>query len=263
MAFGEAVEQFLKDDRRIVLAATLGIAAIAWIYLLIMAVGMNAPTIEGLSEMAQLHPWTVTDALLMFLMWAIMMVAMMVPSATPTILLYARVCRKRKIGGSALPPTGAFFLGYVAVWTGFSIAATALQWGLEHAALLSPMMVSTSPLFGGLLAISAGIYQFVPYKSACLQSCRSPVDFLSTHWKHGTFGAFRMGIEHGIYCLGCCWALMVLLFVGGVMNLLWIAIISLFVLLEKVAPWGRVFSRFGAVLLLLWGSALMSTPFVQ
>lgn len=263
MAFGESVERLLKDDRRIVLAATLGITAIAWIYLIIMAAGMDAPMTEGLSEMAQLQPWTLTDAVLMFLMWAVMMVAMMVPSATPTILLYARVCRKRGIGGSALPPTGAFFLGYVAVWTGFSVLATALQWGLEQAALLSPMMVSTSAVFGGLLAIAAGIYQFAPYKSACLQFCRSPIEFLSTHWKHGTFGAFRIGVEHGLYCLGCCWALMVLLFVGGVMNLLWIAVISLFVLLEKVAPWGSTFSRFGAVLLLLWGLALMLSSFVQ
>lgn len=258
MAWGEWVERFLKDDRRIVWVATLGVAAIAWIYLIIMAAGMHAPTIDS---MVQLQPWTLTDAVLMFLMWAVMMVAMMVPSATPTILLYARVCRQRRIDGSTLPPTGAFFLGYVAVWTGFSLAATALQWGLEQAALLSPMMVSTSPVFGGLLAIAAGLYQFVPYKSACLQFCRSPVEFLSTHWKHGTLGAFRMGIDRGLYCLGCCWGLMMLLFLGGVMNLLWIAAISLFVLIEKVAPWGSTFGRIGAVFLLAWGLALILLPF--
>ncbi|HIK31421.1 MAG TPA: DUF2182 domain-containing protein [Oscillatoriales cyanobacterium M59_W2019_021] len=260
MALGEWVERFLKDDRRIVLVATLGVAAIAWIYLIVMAAGMHAPTIES---MVQLQPWTLTDTVLMFLMWAVMMVAMMVPSATPTILLYARVCRQRGIGGSTLPPTGAFLLGYLAVWTGFSFVATVLQWGLERAALLSPMMVSTSPVFGGLLAIAAGLYQFVPYKSACLQFCRSPVEFLSTHWKHGDFGTFRMGIDRGLYCLGCCWGLMMLLFLGGVMNLLWIAAISLFVLVEKVAPWGDTFGRIGAVFLLVWGLALMLLPFTQ
>ena len=148
-----------------------------------------------------------------------MMVGMMLPSATPMVLLYARVCRKSL--DMAAPDTGAFVMGYVAVWTLFSAAATALQWGLEQAALLSPTMTSASPFFAGMVLVLAGLYQWTPAKQACLSRCRSPVEFLSTHWRPGAGGAFAMGLRHGAFCVGCCWALMALLFVGGVMNLLW------------------------------------------
>ena len=154
-------------------------------------------------------------------------------------------------------PTGAFFFGYLIVWTIFSAAATALQYGLEQAALLSPMMTSTSPVFGGFVLLGAAIYQWTPYKNACLQRCRSPVSFLSTHWQDGTSGALKMGMLHGAYCLGCCWMLMLLLFVGGVMNLLCIAAITIFVLIEKVMPRGRDIGRAGAILMGLVGTFLI------
>ncbi len=175
----------------------------------------------------------------------------------PFDLRCVRLERKQTKGDEALVPTSTFFAGYLTVWTSFSVGATALQWVLEQLALLSPMMVSTSPLLGGLVLILAAIYQWTPYKDACLKYCRSPVWFLSTHWRDGTWGAYLMGLEHGMYCLGCCWVLMAILFVGGVMNLLCVAAITIFVLVEKVAPFGRAISRAATVILLLSGGAMI------
>jgi len=190
----------------------------------------------------------------MFTMWAIMMVGMMLPSATPTTLVYAAVARKADREGTPVAPAAIFVLGYLLMWTVFSLGATAAQWALEAAALLSPMMVSTSPALGGALLIGAGVYQLTPMKDACLEHCRSPAHFISAHWRPGSLGAFRMGIEHGAYCLGCCWILMGLLFVGGVMNLLWIAAITLYVLLEKVLPYGLGRGRFAGVAMIASGT---------
>ena len=168
------------------------------------------------------------------------MVGMMVPTAMPMILIYAAVARKVSEQGGRLVPTAAFVWGYVLMWGGFSVAATLAQWGFDEAALLSPMMVAKSPGLGASLLIAAGLYQVTPLKDACLRHCRSPAHFISQSWKPGAWGAFRMGIEHGVYCIGCCWILMGLLFFGGVMSLVWIAGITLFVLLEKVAPFGNM-----------------------
>lgn len=242
------LEHALRRDRLRVLAALSAVTLLAWMYLIDMAADM-----EAMAGMMQLRPWTGTDAVMMFLMWAIMMVGMMVPSAAPMILLHARVCRRR-LGGIA--PSGAFLGGYIAAWTVYSAGATALQWALERAALLSPMMVGTSPLFGALVLIAAGVYQFTPWKNACLSHCRSPMDFLASHWRDGAGGAFRMGLEHGAYCLGCCWILMVLLFVVGVMDLLWVGALTAFVLVEKVAPHGERIGRTAGLLLMLAGVAL-------
>ncbi len=189
----------------------------------------------------------------MVVMWAVMMVGMMLPSATPTILLFAALGRRHKAGGRRLAPVWTFAAGYISVWTAYSLGATALQWGLERAALLSPMMASTSAVLGGLILIAAGLYQLSPAKRRCLEHCRSPVEFLSRRWRNGAAGAFAMGLEHGAFCLGCCWVLMALLFVGGVMNLLWVAAIAVFVLAEKAAPFGRGLSRVSALLLVLAG----------
>ncbi len=252
MALDRAVERLIKRDRLVVLGGLIAVTALTWVYLFAIAAEM-----AGIAGMAQLRPWTALDASLMFIMWALMMIGMMVPSATPVILLYASVCRRQGNGEQPLVPTGAFMMGYITGWAAFSIAATALQWGLEQTALLSPMMVITSPLFGGLVLIVAGVYQWMPYKNACLSRCRSPIEFLSTHWRASVKGAFVMGLEHGLYCLGCCWALMLLLFVGGVMNLLWVAAIAIFVLVEKVAPFGRVVGQVGAVLFVLAGLAVI------
>ena len=209
---------------------------LSWAYLVAMALPMDEMARAG--EMMRVRPWTPLDFWLMFAMWAVMMVGMMLPTATPMALVYASVARKASRQGSPVAPTYVFVSGYVVVWTAFSLAATFAQWALETAALLSPMMVSTSPQLGAALLISAGVYQLTPAKRACLDHCRAPVYFIAEHWRPGLSGAFRMGLVHGAFCLGCCWILMGLLFFGGVMNLLWIGGITGFVLLEKLMPVG-------------------------
>ncbi len=172
------------------------------------------------------------------------------------ILLFAVISRKQRERGHPFAPVGAFVAGYVAVWSAVSLGATGLQWGLERAALLSPMLVSTSPLLGGGLLVAAGVYQWTPLKHACLRHCRSPIHFLVHGMRKGSGGAFVMGLEHGAFCVGCCWVLMGLLFVGGVMNLLWVAAIAVFVLLEKVLPFGALAGRISGALLVLAGLLL-------
>jgi len=233
-----------------IVVSLTGITLLAWTYLFSIAGDMS-----GMASM-QMPTWTAQYFLMMFLMWAIMMIGMMLPSVTPTVLIYASVARKSAKQGTPVAPTGLFVSGYIAMWMGFSALATLAQWRLEQALLLSPMMVSKSTGLGALLLIVAGVYQWLPLKDKCLQKCRSPVDFISTHWQTGTLGAFKMGLSHGGYCLGCCWALMSLLFVGGVMNLLWIAVITLFVLLEKVLPLGDKGGRVLGVLMIVTGAMI-------
>lgn len=204
-----------------------------------------------------MHPWTALDFAVMFAMWAVMMVGMMLPAATPMALLYAQVARKAARDGSVLPPTAVFVTGYLAAWTLFSAGATAAQWALEHAALLSPMLVSTSPELGAGLLVAAGAYQLTPWKGACLSRCRNPAMFFATHFRPGTRGALRLGFRYGLYCLGCCWVLMGLLFVGGVMNLVWIAALTVFVLAEKLIPLGGPGGRIAGVLLIGSGAWLL------
>ncbi len=211
------------------------VSALGWAYLLYDARRMASMDM-GMGEMSGLRPWHAADLLLLYAMWAIMMVGMMVPSASPAVLLFARVSRRRREAHRPYAPTGAFLLGYVAAWSGFSLVATAVQAGLHAAALLSATMVSTSPLLGGTILVASGVFQWTPLKDRCLVHCRAPHAFLAAHWWEGTAGALRMGLRHGLYCVGCCWVLMALLFVTGVMNLLWVAVITAFVLLEKVAP---------------------------
>jgi predicted metal-binding membrane protein len=186
-----------------------------------------------------------------------MMVAMILPSATPMVLLFATMNRKRKQDGTSYVPTTVFASAYLLVWAGFSLLAIALQWGLEAAALLSPMLTSASALLSAGLLIAAGIYQLTPLKQACLKHCRSPLQFVFTGWRDGPAGAFRMGVEHGVYCVGCCWFLMGLLFFGGVMNLYWIGGIAVLVLLEKTIPAGHWLSRALGVLLMAWGGIIL------
>lgn len=250
------VEQLLRRDRIVVLGGLALLTILAWIYLYYLTTSMDMGSIV-VSDMMKSAPWTAIDALLMFLMWAVMMLGMMLPSATPVILLYVRVVRHNAKNSDPLIHTSAFFTGYVVVWTVFSAVATILQFVLEQAALLSTMMTSLSPVFAGFVLIIVAVYQWTPYKDACLQRCRSPVSFLSTYWQDGSNGAFQMGLIHGTYCLGCCWALMLLLFVGGVMNLLFIAAITILVLVEKVLPQGRVIGRVAAVFAGLLGMVLI------
>ena len=245
-----------RRDRVVVLAGLAGVTALSWSYLIYVALRMSTMPMSGMA-VPQWRPWGTVDFLLMLLMWAVMMVAMMVPSASPMILTFTNVHRRRRAQEDTVVPTVAFLSGYALVWGGFSLAATLAQWGLHQAALLSPMMVTTSPLLGGLLLVTAGAYQWSGLKHACLSRCRTPLGFLLTEWREGNRGALVMGLRHGGFCTGCCWALMALLFVGGVMNLLWVAALAAFVLAEKIAPRGWRVARVGGLGLIAWGGWLL------
>ncbi|MDP6709632.1 MAG: DUF2182 domain-containing protein [Alphaproteobacteria bacterium] len=250
-----ALERLLKRDRQIVIAGLVGVSLAAWLYILAGA-GMEMgemPAMPSGAMMAMAPAWTPGYFVLVLAMWWVMMVAMMLPSAAPMVLLFATVNRKSREQGRAYVPTAVFAAGYLAAWGGFSLVAVGLQWGLEQLALLSPMMQTSSLYLGAALLIGAGLYQLTPLKYACLRHCRSPFDFIANHWRQGAGGAFRMGLEHGFFCLGCCWVLMALLFYGGVMNLWWIAGLAIYVLLEKLAPAGQRLGRYTGGLLILWG----------
>ncbi|PKB66584.1 MAG: hypothetical protein BZY81_06720 [SAR202 cluster bacterium Io17-Chloro-G4] len=256
-AASAAIETVLKRDRLVVIAGVLAVAGIAWAYLVYLAQGNNG---MGMSmAMAQLTSWSAADFGLMFLMWAVMMTGMMVPSAAPMILLFATVNRRRKEQQGAYVATGFFLAGYILVWSGFAAATTVGNWALHVNDLLDKMMGgSTSDYLGGSLLLAAGVFQWSRLKYVCLTHCRSPLSFLMGDWRDGTTGALRMGLQHGTYCVGCCWILMLLLFVLGVMNLLWIAALAGFVLLEKVVPQGQKVSRATGLLLVLWGALMIS-----
>jgi predicted metal-binding membrane protein len=241
-------------DRIAVLVALTGVTAVAWAWLIRMAVEMDSPVPMA---MMGVRAWAPVDFSLTLLMWTVMMVGMMVPTAVPMTLTYAAVGRKAARGQTPVPPTMVFAAGYVCLWALFSVVATLAQWGLDQTGVLSPMLVTTSPLLGSGLLVVAGAYQLTPYKRGCLDHCRSPAHFLSAHWKTGIGGAFRMGMEYGAFCIGCCWALMGLLFVGGVMNLAWVAAIAFFVLVEKLMPSGRLASAVGGCGLIGTGLFLM------
>lgn len=242
----------------VVLAALIAVTGIAWSYLLRTASSMSASSGAGAGLlMPQMRMPSTLDLLSLFAMWAVMMAAMMLPSAAPMFLLVARVNRNRRERASPTVPTGVFVAGYLIVWTMFSAAAALAQSGLHRAALLAPEMVSASPVFSGLLLMLAGAYQWMPTKYICLNRCRSPFSFLGSEWREGRGGALVMGLRYGLLCLGCCWALMALLFVAGVMNILWIAALAALVLLEKVSPGGVAIARSTGVLFLAWGAYLI------
>ncbi len=259
---GTTLEALLRRDRLIVVAGLACVIVFAWTYMLAgTGMGMSVFEMTAMSgHVMQPVAWTPAYAVLMFFMWWIMMIAMMLPSASPMILLFAAVNRRQLEKGSPYPSTGVFALGYIVVWAAFSFVATGLQWGLERTALLSGMMASTSAVFGALLLIAAGLWQLTAFKRACLNHCRSPLHFLSHNWRKGPLGAFRMGLEHGAYCLGCCWFLMGLLFYGGVMNLYWIGGLALLVLIEKTAPLGSWFARVVGLSLIVWGAFMLVDP---
>jgi predicted metal-binding membrane protein len=250
------LEELLVRDRLAVVAGLVGAIALSWLYLVPASRDMYG-AMHGLSAWMMEGTWDARYFLLICLMWAVMMVGMMLPSAAPTLLLFATVLRKSDPQNAPVTRTYAFAGGYLLAWTAFSLAATLLQWALARAALLSPMMITNSPTLGALILIAAGIYQWTPLKKSCLTRCRAPADFLSRHFRPGSAGALRMGASHGIYCVGCCWALMLLLFFGGVMSLTWIAAITIFVLLEKLAPFGAQGGRLSGVLLLLAGCGVL------
>lgn len=200
--------------------------------------------------------WTPGYAALVVIMWVVMMAAMMLPSAAPAILLVAALMRQRG-DGRQLRASWVFACGYLAVWFGFSLMAAVLQWGLDQAGLLSDTMVSGSVVLAGLLLIAAGIYQWTPWKQACLRQCRSPFELLTRYWRQGALGPAWAGVRHGAYCLGCCWMLMALLFVGGLMNILWIAALAILVFVEKLLPFGPRASRVAGAAMIVWGAVVL------
>lgn len=241
-----------SPERLFVIVGLAGIVVLSWAYLVVEADRMGGLP-ENMAAMVELRPRDATGLVLLFLMWAVMMVAMMIPSAMPMILFHAAVVRKMETGHSFAVSVGSFVAGYIVVWTLFSVTATLAQAFLEHLALLSPMMVANNPWLGGLILVAAGVYQMTPAKAVCLKYCQTPFAFVATHWRNGLGGAFQMGLRHGLFCVGCCWALMALLFVGGVMNLLWVAAIAFFVLIEKVFPFGAGLGRLAGGCMVLAG----------
>lgn len=235
------LELVLQRDRLVVIAGLSFVVIVAAVYT-VAGIGMNMSAVT-MTQMALSMPgmmmtpvvWSPSYALLIFFMWWVMMVAMMIPSAAPAILLYSAAARRRKSERTPHTATMIFTLGYLAIWAAFSVAAVAVQWGLERIGVLTGMMQIASGTIAGVVLILAGLYQLTPLKLACLKHCQNPVLFLVHHWRAGHWGAFRMGSEHGVFCLGCCWFLMALLFVGGIMNLIWIAGLALYVAFEKLA----------------------------
>jgi predicted metal-binding membrane protein len=255
----------LREDA-VVFAALATLILLAWLSTLAGAgTGMEPATMSGwllpfTLPAALSSPWTVFYWLVAFAMWVVMMVAMMLPSASPMVLLYARVVRHAESqgkGSRATASVAAFASGYLTLWILFSVLAVALQYALEHAGVLSAMMSSRSMLLSALLLVAAGLYQLTPLKSACLRHCRTPAGFIAAHWRPGVAGAWRMGFSHGLHCVGCCIALMLLLFVGGVMNLVWIVALTLIVAIEKLAPFGSLTAKVVAAALIAGGGTLL------
>jgi predicted metal-binding membrane protein len=264
------LERLLHRDGTIVLGSLIGLSLLAWLYLILLSVamargdmslmGMEAVDAMGEAMAMQVQPWGMVTFALMLVMWWIMMIGMMVPSAAPMILLFARVQRRKLPDDNPALRTALFTSGYLVLWLAFSLIATTLQWTLTQTALLSPMMAGRSPVLGAVIFAAAGLYQVSPLKQACLRHCQSPLQFLSRHWRKGNRGAWSMGLKHGSYCVGCCWFLMALLFVGGVMNLLWVAAIAIVVLLEKILPRNPWTARLSGSAMLVFAAYLIAAP---
>ena len=276
-----ALESILRRDRLVVVASLAGLCVLSWLFLIHLAMRMD--TMEGMA--ARMMGMPVEDAAsallrnalspgaaaladatvnfaLVALMWAVMMVGMMIPGAAPTVLLFSALERRRAATDGIGGRTAAFVAGYLAIWSAFSIVAATTQTALAHADLMSMQMATTSTVLGGAVFIAAGLFEFTPLKDRCLIHCRSPLEWIPRHMRPGRSGAFRMGVEHGAYCVGCCWALMLLLFVGGVMNLLWVAILAAAVLVQKVLAGGVIVARSAGLALVVCGIVLLARPLV-
>jgi len=251
-----SVAGIVSRDRTVIASCILLISALAWAYLFHldqqMASSAVSTTVMARMEMANNAPWGARDFFFTFAMWSVMMVGMMTASAAPVLLLFTNMQANR--GGGSMAANGVLFgLGYLVVWIGFSGAAALAQWGLHQSAWLSPKMAVTSARLAGVILIAAGGYQLTPAKGACLTQCQSPLGFLLGNWRDGARGALQMGIRHGAYCLGCCWALMLVLFVVGVMNLAWVAALTAFILIEKFGRAGARVARVGGAAMILFG----------
>ena len=255
-----ALERLLARDRRLIAVALAALVVLAWGYLLVLSKQMSddasmasMPGMRAMPNMPRLGGATAGAAqsiALTVLMWWTMMIGMMVPSAAPMVLLFGNVQRRQLAAESPRLRVALFTAGYLAIWGAFSVLAAVAQLALTKLALLAPLDLTVTAWLGAVLVALAGVYQLTPLKNACLRRCRSPAEFLSSHWRRGNAGAFRIGIEHGLYCVGCCWLLMSLLFVVGAMNLVWVAVIAAFVLIEKLVPQGETTAKINGVALL-------------
>jgi predicted metal-binding membrane protein len=255
------VEAVLRRERILVGGCLTLLVLASWGYLVDMARDMSGMSMTMPMSAGMVMPWEGRDLAFLFLMWAVMMVAMMVPSAAPMVLAFLSVNQRRQETSRRVVSTSIFVLGYLTVWTLFSALATAAQWGFHEAALISESMAVTSPVVTGVLQIVAGIYQWTPFKNRCLVSCRSPLSFLMSRWREGRLGALQLGLEHGAYFTGCCWLLMALLFVTGVMNLAAVALITAFVIAEKVVPRGEILARVAGIVLGAVGGTFLIRSF--
>ena len=268
--FETSFERVLRHDRAVVIGALTVVCSLAWLYVLMLAADMDMGgmdmtgmrmAVTGLSMMMMPahEPWSGVEFALTFIMWVTMMVGMMLPSAAPMILLYARVGRTATHEGQPFAAAGCFTIGYLLAWSGFSFVAAVAQWGLERAMLLTPAMHIASKGLGGTILVVAGLYQWSPLKCTCLSQCQAPLLFIHRYggFRADASGALLMGLRHGAYCVGCCWALMALLFIGGVMNLVWIALIAVLVLIEKIVPSGHRFGQLAGAFLIMAGLYLL------
>jgi predicted metal-binding membrane protein len=264
-----ALEAVLQRDRAVVVAALAVITAIAWADLVWLAndMWMGGMDMTGFRMipagqgwmMPERAPWQPIEFGAVFVMWVVMMIGMMTPSVAPMILIYARIGRRTSIEGQPFAASAWFALGYLLSWTAFSLAATSAQWALERAALLTPMMESASNILGAIALLIAGLYQWTPFKDTCLSYCQSPLGFIIRYgFRREATGALALGFRHGLYCIGCCWAVMALLFVAGVMNLFWIAAFSALILVEKVVPFGPLVPRLAGIAFMIGGAWLLT-----
>ena len=245
----------VKRDRFIIFAGIAVITILAWVWLGNMALAMPS---GNMMNMASTNPWASSGLFSMLVMWVIMMIGMMLPSATPMILIYARAVQKKNSAADAKILSAIFITGYILIWAFFSVAATFLQAGLQDFNLISTMLESNSDALAGTLFIMAGLYQMTPLKRACLNGCRSPLNFILNSWRPGRTGGLLMGLEHGLLCVGCCWMMMLLLFAIGVMNLFWVASLAVLVLIEKAFPRGEWTARIGGISMLCAGVYFLS-----
>jgi predicted metal-binding membrane protein len=261
----------LRRDRIVVCLALLLLTALAWSYLLWLSADMGGMDMSGsrtipsgIGFIMPAHtPWRTMEFAFVFAMWTVMMVAVMTPSAAPMILMYARVGRQTGGQGAPLAATLWFVVGYFLIWAAFSLFAVLVQWALDRTALLDSAMAITSTVLGALVFVAAGSYQWTRLKDVCLTQCQTPFAFLMSHggFRRDAAGAFMLGLRHGAYCVGCCWALMALLLVGGVMNLIWIVLLALLILLEKITPLGRLIAPLAGTVLIAAGVWLLAKGF--
>jgi predicted metal-binding membrane protein len=258
-----SIEAVVRHDRLLVTVALAAAIGLAWVYLLREAAAMNTMAAEarmhaamGMATMT-MRTWGVSDWLALFFMWAVMMMGMMLPSAAPVILLVLGAYRRRQ-EMHARAAAVAFVGGYLLVWTLYSAVASLGQLALHRAAVLNEEMRLYSATVSGVILLIAGVYQWLPLKNACLARCQTPLGFLTRHWRGGIIGGLSMGVRHGAYCVGCCWLLMALLFVVGVMNIVWIAVLAALVLLEKLLPRGATAGRIAGVAAAAWGLYLIA-----